>query len=162
MNDSESLGLLATLREVTEQLAGLDLTALPELCAVQVTPDFHHGGLCGKAQLAARCPTELEEIDAIRTWAVALGAVVLLDEERPDPSGPYRQIAAVLRLPSGLGVRGLGPPARAAPLARLGPHRPRPDPGLTGGLAPIPGPRPARGSARTSRALHLDARKENP
>lgn len=101
MNDSESLGLLATLREVTEQLAGLDLTALPELCAVQVTPDFHHGGLCGKAQLAARCPTELEEIDAIRTWAVALGAVVLLDEERPDPSGPYRQIAAVLRLPSG-------------------------------------------------------------
>lgn len=101
MNNSETLGVLAALREVTELLAGLDLANLPEVGAIRVGDDIRNGGLSGRAQLYARCATELEAIDAIRTWAVALGAVVLLGEEATHSTEPYREITAVLRLPSG-------------------------------------------------------------
>lgn len=101
MNDSESLGVLATLREVTELLAGLDLTTLPPIWGVQVSPMIREDALTGRAQLASTFPTEREAIDAIRSWAVALGAVVLLGDEVTHARGSYRQLAAVLRLPSG-------------------------------------------------------------
>lgn len=100
MNNSESAGLLATLREVTELLAGLDLASLPKIWCVQVAPDFHNDGLTGKAQLYTRS-TELDAIDAIRTWAAALGGVVLLGDEVIYGGGSFRDITAVLRLPSG-------------------------------------------------------------
>jgi hypothetical protein len=100
MNDSESLRLLATLREVTELLASLDLTALPGVAAIQVDTDFRQGGQRGRVQIYAR-GTDLDIIDAIRTWAVALGGEVLLGDEVAHSRGAYRQIAAVLPLPSG-------------------------------------------------------------
>lgn len=100
MNDSESLRLLATLREITELLAGLDLTALPGVAAIQVDTDFRQGGQRGRVQIYAR-GTDLDIIDAIRTWAMALGGDVLLGDEVTHSRGNYRQIAAVLPLPSG-------------------------------------------------------------
>ncbi|WP_157436529.1 hypothetical protein [Actinospica robiniae] len=99
MNTPQSVGLLAVLREVADVLAGLDLAALPEIHAIDASPDIH-GGLRGKAQLS-HLGNDIEAIDAIRTWADALGAVVLLGDEMTHSTPPYRQLAAVLRLPSG-------------------------------------------------------------
>lgn len=99
--ESESLGLLASLREITEVLAGLDLAALPKIYAVDVKPEFGSEGLAGSAQLLSWPDDDVHAIDAIRTWAVALGAVVLLGDEVEHTYGAYRRLAAVLRLPSG-------------------------------------------------------------
>jgi hypothetical protein len=98
---SESLGLLASLREITEVLAGLDLAALPKIYAVDVKPEFSGEGLAGSAQLYSSPADDGHGIDAIRAWAVALGAVVLLGDEVEHKYGAYRRLAAVLRLPSG-------------------------------------------------------------
>lgn len=102
MDNSESLGLLAALREITELLAGLDLATLPDIGCVMVDSDFRDGGMRGKAQYFAHGASDLDVIHAIRTWAVALGGVVLLGDEKTHGFKPFRQIAAVLRLPSGV------------------------------------------------------------
>lgn len=102
MNDSKSLGVLATLRETTALLAGLDLAALPEITAVVVhweTVDT----LGARVQLSSGLRTDLDSIDAIRTWAVAVGGVVLLGDPHYSTyrrSG-YRQLSALVRMPSG-------------------------------------------------------------
>jgi hypothetical protein len=104
MNDSKSLGVLASLREVAELLAGLDLATLAPFWGVEVRPDFDHDGLCGKAQLNlhGHAVTDLDRIDAVRAWAVALGGVVLLDDEfTPSSRVPVRQLSAVVPLSSG-------------------------------------------------------------
>jgi hypothetical protein len=102
MNDSKSLGVLATLRETTALLAGLDLTTLPPIAAVVVhweTADT----LGARVQLSSGLSNEVEVIDAIRTWAVALRGVVLLGDAHYSTYSRcgYRQLSALVRLPSG-------------------------------------------------------------
>jgi hypothetical protein len=103
MNCSDSLGVLATLREVTDLLANLDLADLPQISNVNVTPDFEHSGLSGQAQLRHASGADLDKIDAIRAWAVALGGVTLLADAHYSTSGrhSYRQLAAIVPLTSG-------------------------------------------------------------
>jgi hypothetical protein len=101
MNTSKSLGVLAVLREATDLLSSLDQPGLPPLCAVSVGHDFTADALSARAQLSAHFPTELDAIDAIRTWALALGGVVLLGDENPGFNRPYRELTACLPLPSG-------------------------------------------------------------
>lgn len=100
MDTPQSVALLAVLREVADMLASLDLATLPEIHAIDASPDIRQGGLRAKAQLSY-LGSDLKTIDAIRTWANALGAAVLLGDEMTHSTPPYRQLAAVLRLPSG-------------------------------------------------------------
>ena len=102
MNDFKSLGVLATLREVTAVLAGLDLTTLAPIAAVVVHWESVDT-LGARVQLRSGLWADIEVIDAIRTWAVALGGVVLLGDAHYSTyqrSG-YRQLSALVRLPSG-------------------------------------------------------------
>ena len=102
MNNSNSLGVLATLREVTELLAELDLPSLPPIASVQVHWDAVDM-LGAHVQLNGGLVVDLERIDAIRVWAVAMGGVVLLGDAHYSAysrSG-YRPLSAIVRLPSG-------------------------------------------------------------
>lgn len=100
---NRSRRLADAMPEISNLLASLDLASLPELHMVMVKP--HRGEpdlIDAAAMLRPTFVPEIEAIDAVRTWAVALGGVVLLSEENdPDTENPYRKLSAVLRLPSG-------------------------------------------------------------
>lgn len=101
MNNSRRL--VEVMAEVSDLLACLDLADLPAVHMITVKP--HHGEpgqLDGSAMLRPIFGKELECIDAVRTWAVALDGVTALgDEIDPGTDYSHRRLSASTQLPSG-------------------------------------------------------------
>lgn len=100
---NETHRLLSAANGATALLGRLDLAALPALSALHVGQNHRDGWRTGvMAMLNGYGLTELEQIDAIRTWAVALGGVLHLDaDDYRDGTNAHRQLAAVTDLPDG-------------------------------------------------------------
>ncbi|MBS2966727.1 hypothetical protein KGA66_27065 [Actinocrinis puniceicyclus] len=103
METTSTHRLLSAANGATALLGRLDLGQLPALCALHIGANHRRGWRIGVAALLNGYGlSELEQIDAIRTWAVALGGVVRLDEQAtPDEHGSHRHLAALVDLPDG-------------------------------------------------------------
>ena len=95
--------LVKVMAEVSDLLSRLDLAELPEIHMVTAKP--HRGEpdtFDGSAMLRPTFGPEIDCINAVRTWAVAIGGVVLLgDEIDPGTDYAHRKLFALLPLPSG-------------------------------------------------------------
>ena len=100
---NRSRRLIEVMAEVSDLLACLDLADLPAITLITVKP--HRGEpdqLDGAAMLRPMFGPQIESIDAVRIWALALGGVVLLgDETDPDTDYASRRLSALIPLPSG-------------------------------------------------------------
>jgi hypothetical protein len=102
MTYSRSRQLLGSMAEVADLLGRLDLASLPAVYSIAVKPHRGEPGVIDGAAMLGFGGTERDRIDAIRTWADAIGGVVLLGDEI-DPGTDYasRRLSAVVPLPSG-------------------------------------------------------------
>ncbi|HVT68878.1 MAG TPA: hypothetical protein VHF26_14095 [Trebonia sp.] len=103
MDTTESARLLAAANGATALLDRLDLAALPELASLHVSTNHRDRWRIGvMAQLDSYGLSQLESIDAVRTWAVAVGGALRLDEQDTgEQDKPRRYLAAVTDLPDG-------------------------------------------------------------
>jgi hypothetical protein len=103
MDSTKTNHLLSAANCATALLNRLDLAELPELAGLQIKQNHRDDWKTGvMAQLTTYGLSELEQIDAIRTWAVALGGVLRLDgEDYPNGERTHRHLAAVAELPDG-------------------------------------------------------------
>lgn len=92
------------LIQTADFLGGIpDLAGLPRLCSTRIE-HCHGEGWKVNAQLGVVGPEEIDEIDAIRAWALALGGHVLLDDEPfvSQATGSFRTLTAIAALPGGV------------------------------------------------------------
>lgn len=103
MNATSTHRLLSAANGATALLGRLNLAELPALATLQIGQNHRDGWKTGvTAQLTTYGLSELEQIDAIRTWAVALGGALRLDDkDYPDGDTTHRNLAAVAVLPDG-------------------------------------------------------------
>lgn len=103
MNETSTHRLLSAANGATALLGQLNLAELPALATLQVGSNHRNDWKTGvQAQLLTYGLSELEQIDAIRTWAVVLGGVLRLDgEDYQHGSESSRHLAAVAELPDG-------------------------------------------------------------
>jgi len=80
MNQTSTHRLLSAANGATALLGQLNLADLPPLSTLSIGQNHRDGWKTGvQAQLTTYGLSELEQIDAIRTWAVALGGLLRLD-----------------------------------------------------------------------------------
>jgi hypothetical protein len=103
MNSTSTHRLLSAANGATALLGCLNLDELPALATLQIGQNHRDGWRTGvTAQLTSYGLSESEQIDAIRTWAMALNGVLRLDaEDYQDGDKTHRQLAAVAVLPDG-------------------------------------------------------------
>jgi hypothetical protein len=101
MTDSPNSTLARLTWCAANLLSDYNLETLPTLHALEVGQGYHEGQYAWqvRAQLHT-AGTELDQIDAIRAWAQALGGVVLLDGGyySRSTSQSFRTLSALYRL----------------------------------------------------------------
>lgn len=102
MNETSNR-LLSAANGATALLGRLNLAELPRLGALHIGQNHRDGWKTGvMAMLDGYGLSELEEIDAVRSWAVALDGVLRLnDDDFGGEHDSYRQLAAIAVLPDG-------------------------------------------------------------
>ena len=100
MHSAYMLSLPALLTETASLLAGLPLSDLPPLANIKTGYDPMSGTFEISAQLWAG-GDELEQINAVRAWAVALNGVTLLGDEVDLIDSTFRHIEAIKALDYG-------------------------------------------------------------
>ncbi len=106
MNSDYLTGLPGLLTETADVLGGLDLAGLPPLAAVAFNYSLTSRTWSVEAQLLCVFRDEADEIDAIRTWAAALGGEVQLSarHESPSTNTAYRRLEASKTLDYGVSL----------------------------------------------------------
>lgn len=103
MNSDHLAALPGLLTETADLLASLELSGLPPLCSVVFDISHASGTWSVSGQLAGAIREEADAIDAIRTWAAALGTEVYLSDryEAPSTGIAFRRLEAVKTLEYG-------------------------------------------------------------
>jgi hypothetical protein len=97
---SSTTGQLAVVADFLATFA--DRTDLAPLFSVEIAWNRDADTFDVRAHLGMACVEDLEEIDAIRSWALALGGHVLLGEVIHSPYlGSHRTLSALVAMPNG-------------------------------------------------------------